>query len=58
MTRIVTAYETCLSCNGSGLRLNDIGEPDTCRECGGNTVVRRRDERGRFAVAKQEDAPA
>lgn len=45
-----TAYETCWNCNGSGLQLSYVGEPDTCRECGGDTVVRRRDERGRFSA--------
>jgi hypothetical protein len=33
-------FETCATCDGSGLALNGIGEPDLCPECRGNTVVR------------------
>lgn len=44
-----TGYETCPSCGGSGLQSNTFnGEPEHCRECGGDTVVRARDEKGRF----------
>lgn len=32
-------HERCENCAGSGLVLNGIGEPDTCPECHGNTVV-------------------
>ncbi len=42
------AYEPCPSCAGSGLALNTVGEPDTCPECHGNTVVRARSTNGRF----------
>ena len=65
MNTLINAYETCASCGGSGLGLNCYtGEPDNCRECNGNTVVRRRDDRGRFvgnihALARTEpEVPA
>lgn len=46
-----TAYETCWNCDGSGLEVSPFnGEPTTCHTCKGNTVVRARDERGRFTA--------
>lgn len=48
LTALKPPYETCPSCSGSGLGLNMAGEPDNCWECKGDTVVRARDERGRF----------
>lgn len=33
------AFQKCASCGGSGLSLDSAGEPDTCGECRGNTVV-------------------
>jgi DnaJ-class molecular chaperone len=44
----VLKYEPCFRCGGTGLVHNDNGEPDCCRECKGNTVVRARDKKGRF----------
>jgi DnaJ-class molecular chaperone len=42
-------YEKCPHCEGSGLVLNTYnGEPDRCGYCKGNTVVPKRDEKGRF----------
>jgi hypothetical protein len=32
-------YETCATCAGTGLALNMSGEPDECRNCGGDTVT-------------------
>lgn len=52
-----TAWETCPSCNGSGLELNMAGEPDKCWECKGDTVVRARDEHGRFIANPREQQP-
>jgi DnaJ-class molecular chaperone len=49
------AWETCPSCAGSGLGLNMAGEPDCCRECKGDTVVRARDERGRWIPNPREE---
>lgn len=42
----------CPDCNGSGLVLNIIGEPDDCRDCGGSgieevTLAYRLDHNGR-----------
>lgn len=46
-----TAYEPCWNCDGSGLESSPVnGEPTICHECRGDTVVRARDERGRFTV--------
>lgn len=51
-----TAWETCPSCRGSGLALNMAGEPGPCWECKGDTVVRARDEKGRFLANPKEPA--
>ena|SRR6478672_6581710 len=32
-------FERCDDCGGSGLALNEAGEPDECRTCRGNTVT-------------------
>lgn len=47
---IYSSYEDCPTCGGTGLMINTFsGEPDCCWECKGDSVVRRRDERGRFS---------
>lgn len=43
------AYVKCPTCNGSGLTSADFtGEPTECYVCKGDTVVRNRDDKGRF----------
>lgn len=46
--KITLAWEDCPSCDGTGMGLNMAGEPDACRECKGDTVIRARDEKGRY----------
>ena len=49
--RIMTAYEPCFKCQGSGHGTSACGDPDgICWECKGNGALRIRDEKGRFAV--------
>lgn len=44
-----TAWEVCPSCRGAGLQDGMYG-PVMCYECKGNSMVRIRDERGRFTT--------
>lgn len=56
--KIIKSHEKCPACNGSGLALNCYtGEPDSCRECYGDGVVRARDDRGRFVGNSKEFRP-
>ena len=49
-----SAYETCWNCRGYGVEANHLPDgswdPVTCSVCRGGLVLRRRDERGRFAA--------
>lgn len=57
---IVSPYETCPSCAGSGMGLNAYtGEPDNCWTCHGYGTIRARDDKGRFVgntTAKESEA--
>lgn len=46
-----TAYEVCRSCRGSGLQ-NGMEGPVPCCSCSGQSIVRVRDEHGRFATVE------
>lgn len=49
---ISNPYETCSACQGSGMYYS--GEYlGTCSWCKGDTVVRRRDKKGRFTTVKE-----
>lgn len=46
-----TAYITCPSCGGSGMQ-DYLNGPGDCRTCSTDTVIRARDEAGRFATVE------
>ena len=50
----MSIYETCWWCEGSGLEVGISGEPAVCHKCHGDTVLRARDEKGRF-ISSQID---
>jgi hypothetical protein len=41
-------YERCFACRGAGVELGMEGDVASCSVCGGATVLRRRDAKGRF----------
>jgi DnaJ-class molecular chaperone len=43
-----TAYEKCYYCDGHGHVVGDDGDLGICPECRGNTVIRKRNGKGRF----------
>ena len=44
-----TAWESCRMCSASGLE-NGLNGPVNCSNCKGDTTIRIRDKKGRFAT--------
>lgn len=54
----MSVWTTCIDCRGYGHVISSwTGEIDHCRECGGNGLVRNRDERGRYVEQSQTYQP-